>query len=151
VFKLISTFKICKKDPYTHPPPPPWQWLMGLSQFIHGARYHTRYGCFGFVCILTEESFVELCSCVKMRGDRVANRFGRCFHHRKERFDLENLKPADHIVEERHSTYWHHMIVESIDLNEEQPINVIHYYRSSGPSGSGSFVCRDSFPYTPNK
>jgi hypothetical protein len=86
-----------------------------------------------------------------MSGDRVANRFGRCFHRRKERFELKDLKRADHIVEERHSTYWHHMIVESIDLLNEKPITVIHYYQGSGPSGSGSVVCRDNFEYTPDK
>ena len=85
-----------------------------------------------------------------MSGDRVANRFGRCFLHRKESFDLKNLKQADHIVEEKYSTYWHHMIVENIDLNKKQ-INVIHYYNKEGPSGSGSRVCRDSFPYTKDK
>jgi hypothetical protein len=84
-----------------------------------------------------------------MSGDRVANRFGRCFHHKKERFDLEDLKPADHIVREGYSTYWHHMIVESIDLLNEKPINVIHYFEKEGPSGSR--VCRNSFPYTPYK
>ena len=84
-----------------------------------------------------------------MSGDRVANRFGRCFLHRKERFELKDLKPADHIVEEKYLTYWHHMIVDSIDLNKKQ-ITVIHYYRGSG-SGSGSVVCCDNFEYTPDK
>jgi hypothetical protein len=86
-----------------------------------------------------------------MSGDRVANRFGRCFHRKKERFKLENLKPADHIVEEKYLIfYWHHMIVESIDLNKKQ-IKVIHYYDKQGPSGSGSVVCCTLFTYTPDK
>ena len=49
--------------------------------------------------------------------EKVANRFGRCFHRKMETFKLKDLKPGDHIVEERLHTYWHHMIVESVELD----------------------------------
>ena len=99
------------------------------------------------------------CVLLRMCADKekVANRFGRCFHRKMERFELEDLKRGDHIVEERYfayllPTYWHHMIVERVELEKPEPITVIHY--SGGKtifSGSGSKVCRDSFQYTSKK
>ena len=84
--------------------------------------------------------------------EKVANRFGRCFDRKMERFKLKDLKPADHIVEERLYTFWHHMIVESVELDKPQKINVIHYYDGKTiSSGSGSKVCRTSFEYIPDK
>ena len=57
----------------------------------------------------------------------VANRFGRVFQYAKEKVEqLEQLKPGDHIVYENNKTYWHHMIVESIDCGNKV-ISVIHY------------------------
>ena len=84
--------------------------------------------------------------------EKVANRFGRCFNRKMERFEIEDLKPGDHIVEERKKTFWHHMIVERVELHKPKPITVIHYYDGKTiSSGSGCTVCRTSFEYTPNK
>ena len=84
--------------------------------------------------------------------EKVANRFGRCFHRKMEGFHLEHLKPGDHIAQERCGTFWHHMIVESVDRTASKPINVIHYYDGkTKSSGKGSIVCRTSFEYTPDK
>ena len=82
------------------------------------------------------------------KDNRAANRYGRCFRRRKELFELESLKPADHIVEERYLTFWHHMIVESV---EGEKINVIHFYNKRGPSGFGSTVCRGEISFQRDK
>ena len=86
--------------------------------------------------------------CNHKRNEKVANRFGRCFYRRMEKFKLEDLKPGDHIVVQRHKIYYHHMIVERVELKLGQII-VIHYYSKTAPSGFGSTVCRTSFEYTP--
>ena len=86
--------------------------------------------------------------------EKVANGFGRCFHRKIERFQLDDLKPSDHIAEERCGTFWHHMIVENVDEAEaaSEPIKVIHYYDGKTiSSGKGSTVRRTSFEYTPDK
>ena len=57
----------------------------------------------------------------------VANRFGRVFQYARERLErLDQLKPGDHIVYEKYKTYWHHMIVKSINCGNGV-ISVIHY------------------------
>lgn len=84
--------------------------------------------------------------------EKVANGFGHCFDRKMERFQLEDLQPAAHIAQERCGTFWHHMIVESVDKAASEPINVIHYYDGNTiSSGMGSTVCRTSFEYTPDK
>ena len=86
------------------------------------------------------------------KDEKVANGFGRCFHRKMERFHLEDLKPGDHIAQERCGTFWHHMIVESVDEAASEPIKVIHYYDGKTiSSGKGCTVCRTSFEYTPDK
>ena len=76
-----------------------------------------------------------------MCGEKIANRFGRPFRHSMESVELQDLKAGDHIVEECYYTFWHHMIVDK----EEEKVDRIHYYEKTGPSGSGSTVCRGSF------
>ena len=71
---------------------------------------------------------------------KIANRFGRPFPHPMKRVECKDLKAGDHIVEECYCTFWHHMIVDK----EEENVDRIHYYNKSGPSGSGSTVCRGS-------
>jgi hypothetical protein len=71
---------------------------------------------------------------------KIANRFGRPFGHNMKRIELKDLEAGDHIVEERHYTYWHHMIVD-----KKEEVYVIHYNNKKGPSGYGSVVCRDRF------
>ena len=75
-----------------------------------------------------------------MCGKKIANRFGRPFPHSMESVELQDLKAGDHIVEECYYIFWHHMIVEK----EEENVDRIHYYNKTGPSGSGSTVCRGS-------
>ena len=85
---------------------------------------------------------------------KAANSYGRCFYYDKEMFDLCDLKPGDHIVQESPSalatTFWHHMIVESIDLCREQ-INVIHYFHDLQPLWKWPSVCRTTLTFTPDR
>ena len=84
--------------------------------------------------------------------EKVANRFGRPFHRKMEKFHLEDLKPGDHIAQERCGTFWHHMIVESVKKAEPKPIKVIHYYGGETIfSGKGSTVCDTLLEYTQDK
>ena len=83
------------------------------------------------------------------KDEIVANRFGRPFYRKRKTFQLKDLKPGDHIVQERLKTYWHHMIVESVEEAASEPINVIHYYDGKAiSSGFGCKVRRNSFEYT---
>ena len=80
-----------------------------------------------------------------MCGVKIANRFGRPFPHSMERVELKDFEAGDHIVVERHYTYWHHMIVD-----KEEDVYIIHFHRSTGPSGSGSGICRNLFDTNDN-
>ena len=78
---------------------------------------------------------------------KARNNFGRCH----ETFDVADLKPGDHIVQEclgLLTTFWHHMIVESV---EHQQINVIHYYHDFEPVWKWPSVCRTSLTFTPDR
>ena len=72
--------------------------------------------------------------------------------HEKETFDLCDLRPGDHIVQQSlfglATTFWHHMIVENID---EKQINVIHYYHDLEPLWKFPSVCRTSLTFTPDR
>ena len=85
---------------------------------------------------------------------KASNGFGHCFDHDKESFDLNELQPGDHIVQESPfglgTTFWHHMIVESIDVCREQ-INVIHYYHDLEPLLKWPSVCRTSLAFVPDR
>ena len=89
-----------------------------------------------------------------MSQTKAANGFGRCFHRKKEKFDLEDLKPGDHIAEESSwglkMTFWHHAIVESVDIDARK-INVIHFYHDMNPKWKWASVCRNSFEFTPDR
>ncbi|XP_028396349.1 uncharacterized protein LOC114520305 [Dendronephthya gigantea] len=85
---------------------------------------------------------------------KASNGFGRYFDHDKESFDLKELKPGDHIVLESSfglgATFWHHMIVESVNICLEQ-INVIHYYHDLEPLFKLPSVCRTSLTFVPDR
>ena len=81
-----------------------------------------------------------------MKG-QAGKSFERCY----ETFNVCDLKPGDHIVQEclgLLTTFWHHMILESV--NDEE-INVIHYYHDFQPVWKWPSVCRTSLKFTPDR
>jgi hypothetical protein len=61
---------------------------------------------------------------------RSINRFGDRYQFVKEEINAINqLKPGDHIAFESKGLYWHHMIIEKVE-KEQEKIHVIHYHNS---------------------
>lgn len=86
----------------------------------------------------------------------VNNRYGQPLRYNKEEITLlDQLKPGDHIAYEQLKLYWHHMIVEKVDLDGEKPIHVIHYYNTPkdflNTFPKKAEVRRDSFAFSPEK
>ena len=61
---------------------------------------------------------------------KTSNLYGQVYSFAKECLtSLEHIFPGDHIAYERVYLYWHHCIVEDVDI-ESKTVKVIHYHNN---------------------